>query len=105
MRLIQALSIILGIGMISEVALAEQIRISPDCFAFFKQYKQDPQAMYFALSEDGQSCGYSYCPKTPCASSGMSAVAVKSCQKGANGSECRAINNSLSETDFKVVRY
>ncbi len=103
MKIIQALSIILAIGLVSVAAQAEQIRISADCYAFFKQYKSDPQATYFALSEDGRSCGYSYCPKTPCASSGMSAVAIKACQKDSNGSTCHAISNGVTETDFAVV--
>ncbi len=103
MRLVQALLILLSVGLISASAGAEQIRISADCYAFFKQYKNDPQAMYFALSEDGRSCGYSYCPKTPCASSGMSAVAIKACQKDSNGSTCHAISNGVTETDFAVV--
>ena len=64
-----------------------QIVRSTDCVRAFKHYVGTFFPYYFALSEDGTACGYTYCIST-CAKSFSPYAAIMECENVSNGQSC-----------------
>ena len=66
----------------------EPIRLSPSVRAFFQQYQALPAPLYFAVSKDGKSAGYTYCPDGGNCAGNAPYGALENCRARANGEPC-----------------
>ena len=68
-----------------------KINLSSAVLDGFAKYKELQDPSYFAVSEDGQRYGYSYCKKPPCSTDWeyTQNIAIYSCEKNSYGSPCR----------------
>lgn len=61
---------------------------STDCEAAFAAYQRQFKAHYFALSQDGKVCVYSYCA-TGCRPTNLRQRALYRCERQSKGVPCR----------------
>lgn len=64
--------------------------LSPGVAEAYERFKRLPGRLYFAISEDGRSAGWSYCKEFgPCKRSGARSRAVYFCERYSKGVPCR----------------
>ncbi len=66
------------------------LEITPRINAAFERYKKaGMDALYMAVSEDGQHIGYSYCPAGQCGGGSSLMLAISACERRSGSKECR----------------
>ena len=60
---------------------------STNCEQAYKRYLRALYPHYFALSEDGKACGFTYCTSA-CAKTSSPVQALKECEGVSNGQPC-----------------
>lgn len=63
------------------------LTLSPEVQACYNQYKSHEFSGYFAVSIDGKSCGYSYCPWDYCTGNSIR-IAIQACEAN-SVTECK----------------
>ena len=64
-----------------------QLARSTDCAKAYQHYQRSFYPHYFAISEDGRACGYTYCT-SGCAKSSSPVQALKECEGVSGGRSC-----------------
>ena len=77
---------------------------STNCQQAFKRYKRAFYPHYFAVSEDGKACGFTYC-STACQKTSSPIQALKECEGVSNGRPCSVYafrGNVVSKSAVKL---
>ncbi|MBT3790161.1 MAG: hypothetical protein HN725_22680 [Alphaproteobacteria bacterium] len=66
-----------------------KITLTEKSKARFEDYLKLDMPLYFAISDDGNSIGYTFCPSANCADYSARYSAIQYCEVNSNGKACR----------------
>lgn len=79
-------------GSNGDIVWQEPIELSPRVQAAYDAYTKLPNPSHFAVSEDGQAYGYTYCSAASgsgCSNRGVRYRVIRNCEEHSNGVKCK----------------
>ena len=87
-------------GSNGDIVWQEPIELSPRVQAAYDAYTKLPNPSHFAVSEDGQAYGYTYCPAASgsgCSNRGVRSRVIRNCEEHSGGSKCKIYAIGVSQ--------
>ena len=101
-RLVLVLSVVVPLAACQTTGVnvgSGPLTMSPSVQELFRQYQQESNPTVFAISIDGQSASYRYCPTyaDACFPEASQGKVIRECQESSNGVPCKiyAVQNNI----------